>query len=467
MFTIIQPICYLAPLQQQAGIHIGIAFAVFIFTLASVIALQVLMRRRMRVLKTQLKKQAALKEAAEAANRTKSEFLTHMSHQIRTPMNGIIGFTELALKSELSGELCEYLDTVRTSAEWLMHIIGEILDFSRIETGRLELERAEFSFAECLSSAMKFIQPEAATKNLRTALKIDPQIPARLCGDPTRLRQIVVNLLENAVKFTTSGSIMLSASLESDIQDVVTVRISVADTGVGISSERQRFIFEPFRLGDGSLNTNFGGTGLGLAVSSRLVTLMGGTMDVRSQIGAGATFRFNAQFQKARGPAAKQEPSKSTQFEKRFSILVAEDNVVDMRLVTRLLESVGHRITSACNGREAVALFAAQIFDLVLMDVQMPEMDGFEATAAIRAAEPRDAHVPIYAFTAQAGAGDRERCLAAGMDGFISKPIQVDELVRIVAEAVPPRRNVLRSAQSQSGNTLQDLENLVQSHTTG
>ncbi len=223
-------------------------------------------------------------------------------------MNRIIGFTDLALKSELSGELREYLDTVRTSAEWLMHIISEILDFSRMGTGHLELERTEFSLADCLSSAMKFVQPEAATKNLRTAFKIDPEIPLRLCGDPTRLRQIVVNLLENAVKFTTSGGVMLSATLESTVQNVITVRILVADTGVGISSERQQFIFEPFRLADGSLNTNFGGTGLGLAVSSRLVTLMGGTMDVRSQIGAGATFRFNAQFEKAHGPSAKGEP---------------------------------------------------------------------------------------------------------------------------------------------------------------
>jgi CheY-like chemotaxis protein len=241
------------------------------------------------------------------------------------------------------------------------------------------------------------------------------------------------------VKFTSRGSAMLSAGLISESDEAITIRISVADTGVGISADQQKSIFEPFRLADRSLNRKFGGAGLGLAMSSRLVTLMGGAIDVQSQIGAGATFRFTTQFRKVARTPSKDEFCSSSGLGTPLSILVAEDNAVNGLLVTKLLESVGHKITCTSNGKDAVNLIANKHFDLVLMDVQMPEMDGFQATAAIREDQHANPRIPIYALTAHAGPGDREKCLAAGMDGYISKPIQGDELIKIVAKVASSR----------------------------
>ena len=325
MLILIQRICHV--LLDPAGpavIPLRIACVVLLLALIAAEVLHVRMRRRVRSVNSELTGQALLKEVAQTANLAKTEFLTHMSHEIRTPMNGIMGFTDLALRTDLKPELRQYLETVHTSAEWLMHIIGEILDFSRIETGKLELDSTEFSFAECVRSAINFVESQAEGKNLRIAFKIDTQIPVRMWGDPIRLRQILVNLLDNAVKFTNNGSIMFSAALAADSIDTTTVRISVADTGIGLSADSQKSIFEPFRMANGSLNRKFGGAGLGLATSSRLVSLMGGNIDVQSQIGAGTTFRFTAQFRKIAPCPNNDESCNSARKEKPLSILYGD-----------------------------------------------------------------------------------------------------------------------------------------------
>lgn len=373
------------------------------------------------------------REAAEAANDAKREFLAAMSHEIRTSMNAIFGFTDLALKTELTPDLRDYLDTVHTSAQWLMHIVNDVLDFSRIEVAQLQLEKKEFSVGECVRSAIRIVEPEAAAKNLKLRSKVDPQIPARLKGDATRLRQIVFNLVENAVKFTTTGSVMISVVLESKRADSILLRFSVADTGIGIPPEKRVGIFEPFHI------PGRPSTGLGLAICKNLAILMGGTIEVQSQLGAGTTFEFTAWLDKVQGVFDPKAPQSEASY-RSLSVLVAEDNAVNRRLIEAVLQSAGHHVLAVADGKKAVELYETQVFDLILMDIEMPEMDGLEATRAIRECEPRNSHVPIYALTAHALAGDRDRCLAGGMDGYISKPINVDELIKIL-DAVAQSRS--------------------------
>jgi CheY-like chemotaxis protein len=344
--------------------------------------------------------------------------------------------TDLTLGTELTAEQRDYLETVRSSSDALLEIINDILDFSKIEARKLEIDLIDFDLRETVAVALRTLAPRANAKGLELASTITSDIPSALGGDPLRLRQILINLIGNAVKFTEKGQVMVRAECERLAGERVSITLSVSDTGIGIPKAKHARIFEPFTQADGSTTRRFGGTGLGLTISARLAELMGGTIRIESEPGKGTQVYVTLPFQ-IRPPLAIDpiaEPRQTCKEAPRsLRVLVAEDNLVNRHLVTALLAKRGHTVVTAINGREAVAAVSDGAFDVVLMDVQMPEMGGFEATAAIRQLEAvTGARIPIVALTAHAMKGDREICLAAGMDEYLAKPINPTQLFALV-----------------------------------
>ncbi|ACH37096.1 response receiver histidine kinase response regulator [Citrifermentans bemidjiense Bem] len=389
------------------------------------------------------------KEAAEAANRAKSQFLANMSHEIRTPMNGVLGMAELLLHSELDEKQKSYVKILHQSGESLLGIINDILNISKIEAGRLEIERIPFDLHETARGAVELYREVGRRKGVAVELQIEEDVPRCVVGDPSRLRQVLINVVNNGLKFTDKGSVQVRVTLVEQYQNGQYVAFEVKDTGIGIPADCIGDIFGLFAQVDGSTTRKYGGTGLGLAIAKQLVELMGGAIGVESEPGQGSTFTFIVFLHRHADqttcdedtPAELDNPMAAAREVRKFNarVLLAEDNPVNCEVAFAMIAALGCQVDVAQDGREAVEAFTRQPYDLIFMDCQMPEMDGYQATRAIRQRELGSGrHTTVIALTAHAMAGAREHCLSAGMDDYLSKPFNLEQLQELIVKWTTP-----------------------------